>query len=142
MEKKKFVATQEKVDKLLAKIKELGIPTPERQHGRKGQTMENAEDELTRQYHNLQSIIYRAKKKALCNTPSVQESSDKVLRDAGITQVDLRRFKGCFMWEYDYMRPEIEYVRLMTGLNDYQILVLEEYTKMKVVRPSRNEQDW
>jgi len=142
MEKKKFVATQEQVDKLLAKIKELGIPTPERQHGRKGQTMENADDELTRQYHNLQSIIYRAKKKALYHKPSAQESQDKVLRDAGITQVDLRRFKGCFMWEYDYMRPEIDYVRRMTGLNDYQILVLEDYTKMKVVRPIGNEQDW
>ena len=65
MEKKKFVATQEQVDKLLKKIEEMGIPVPERQHGRKGQTLENPEDELTRQYHNLQSIIYRAKKKAL-----------------------------------------------------------------------------
>ena len=138
---KKFVATQEQVDKLLAKIKDMGIPTPERQHGRKGQTMENADDELTRQYHNLQSIIYRAKKKALYNTPSAHESQDKVLKDAGIDQVDLRRFKGCFMWEYDYMRPEIDYVRRMTGLNDYQIMVLEEYTKMKVVRPMGNEQD-
>ena len=36
MEKKKFVATQEQIDKLLAKIKELGISTPKRQHGRKG----------------------------------------------------------------------------------------------------------
>lgn len=138
MEKKKFVATQEQVDKLLKKIEEMGIPVPERQHGRKGQTLENPEDELTRQYHNLQSVIYRAKKKALYDKPSAQESSDKILKDAGITEVDLRRFKGCFQWE-DYMHcyPDIEYVRIMTGLNDYQILVLEEYTKMKVIHKSQ-----
>lgn len=134
MEKKKFVATQEQVDKLLEKIKEMGIPAPKRQHGRKGQTMENLDDELTRQYHNLQSIIYRAKKKALYQKPSEKDSIDKVLRDAGISQVDVRRFKQCFTWE-DYLHcyPDIAYVRTMTGLNNYQILVLEEYTKMKVI---------
>lgn len=140
MEKKKFVATQAQVDKLIEKIKKMGIPVPERQHGRKGQVLENPEDELTRQYHNLQSVIYRANKKALYSKPSVQDSSDKILRDAGITQVDLRRFKGCFV--YEYMLPEIEYVRLMTGLNDYQILVLEEYTKMKVVHNKPQQEEW
>jgi len=141
MEKKKFVATQEQIDKLLAKIKELGISTPKRQHGRKGQTMENAEDELTRQYHNLQSIIYRAKKKAIYHQPSVQDSVDKVLQDAGISQTDVRRFKQCFVWEDSlHCYPDIAYIRLMTGLNDYQILVLEEYTKMKVMHKS--EANW
>ena len=133
MAKTTFVATQEQVDKLLAEIEKLGIPTPKRQHGRKGTTMENMEDELTRRYHNLHSIIYRAKKKKLYNKPSVDETSNDVLNEAGITQVDIRRFKGCFMWEPSmHILPSIEYVRNMTGLNDYQILVLEDYLQMKV----------
>lgn len=126
-----FIATQEKIDKLLEEMNRLGIKEPERQHGRKGQVKENADDELTRRYHNLHSILYRAKKKAIYTKPS-EENTDKVLNDAGISQIDLRRYKACFIWEN--MLPEIDYVRRMTGLNDYQILVLESYTKMKVIR--------
>lgn len=130
--KKKFVATQAHVDKLMRKIEELGLEMPERQHGRQGQTLENEQDELTRIYHNLHSVIYRAKRKAIFDKPSVHQSSDKTLSDADINEIDLRRFKACFVFES--ISPEIDYVRRMTGLNDYQIIVLEDYTKMKVVR--------
>ena len=131
-----FIATQEKIDKVLEELKKLGIKEPERQHGRKGQVKENADDELTRRYHNLHSVLYRAKRKAIYTKPS-EENTDKVLTDSGISQIDLRRFKACFIWEN--MLPELSYVKTMTGLNDYQILVLESYTKMKGARPNPKE---
>lgn len=120
---------QEKVDKLRAEIKKLGLLESERQHGRKGVKLNDINKELEREYHNLHSVLYRARKKMMLKSNQA-DTVNKALSEANISQADIRRFKGCFV--YESIKPEMSYVKMMTGLNDYQIGILEDYVGLKV----------
>lgn len=129
--------SEEKIQELKDTIAKLGIKMT-RQHGRLGVALKDAEAERIRQYKNLSSIIYRARKRMNTkNTVGRQtivltDKKDDVLFTAGISEADVRRFKGCFVWES--MSPSVAYVKRMTGLNDYQIKLMEQHTGMKVLR--------
>lgn len=134
--------SEEKIQELRDTIKKLGIKEPTRQHGRQGVVLADEEQERIRLYKNLSSIIYRAKKRAMMKAVKEngrETSGNKELSDADIYAVDVRRFKQCFIWEY--MPPTMSYVRTMTGLNDYQIMVLEKYTGMNVMHKPEDDDE-
>lgn len=124
------------LDEIILELKQelenLGVKPYDRQHGRKGETKENEEEEKKRLRNNLASQLSRARKRKIIadNDASVIISYNKdfINDENGINKVDERRFKQCFI--YENIAPEYDYVRRMTGLNLEQINILEQKYKM------------
>lgn len=116
--------TDETIETLQKQLAEL---EPGRQHGRKGIVLADSEAEKRRLYNNLASRLYRAKKRAMMKENSIRVSIAPINMDNyGITDRDERRYRNCFV--YINIQPTMEYVKLMTGLEDYQIDELAKRT--------------
>ena len=119
-------------DETIASLqKQLELLEPGRQHGRKGTVLADSEAEKRRLYNNLASRISRAKKKMLEMNKELQASNAKEVDDFGITDVDIRRYKQC--WVYIDVIPEREYIKRMTGLNDVQIAELDRRVRENIL---------
>lgn len=123
------------IEELKQTIIELGgTLTYDRQHGRAGVAKENEQEELIRLRNNLASQVSRLRKKNIVKDKDnrIKAVKDMVEDDDGITPVDERRFKNCFI--YENIQPELEYVQNMTGLTIDQIHILEAKYQMYVAR--------
>ncbi len=121
--------TDETIASLQAQLEAL---EPGRQHGRKGVALADSEAEKRRLYNNLASRLSRAKKKNL------QKEKEKVLLNKededefGITAKDIRRYKGCYV--YENILPEREYIKRMTGLDDIQVAELDRRVRENILK--------
>jgi len=121
--------TDETIASLQAQLEAL---EPGRQHGRKGVALTDSEAEKRRLYNNLASRLSRAKKKNL------QKEKEKVLLNKededefGITAKDIRRYKGCYV--YENILPEREYIKRMTGLDDIQVAELDRRVRENILK--------
>ena len=117
-------------------VKLGGTLNYDRQHGKAGIMKEDEQAELVRIRNNLASQLSRLKRKQnqketnqkarLYQTTDVEEDEN------GISKVDERRYKNCFVLEN--VNPEVEYVQRMTGLNYEQIKILENKLHLYVNR--------
>ena len=120
-------------DETIASLqKQLELLEPGRQHGRKGTVLADSEAEKRRLYNNLASRISRAKKKMLEMNKELQASNAKEVDDFGITDVDIRRYKQC--WVYIDCIPEHDYIKRMTGLNDIQVAELDRRVRENILK--------
>ena len=121
------VKLRETIAKLQQELVELGVGDYDRQHGRAGIVREGI-DELIRTRNNLASQVYRAKKRNLIKEKTNRiTSKDKQKVDTnGISLIDERRFKACFMFEN--IAPDLDYVMRMTGCTYEEIKLLEKKT--------------
>ena len=120
-------------DETIASLqKQLELLEPGRQHGRKGTVLADSEAEKRRLYNNLASRISRAKKKMLEINKELQTSNAKEIDDFGITDVDIRRYKQC--WVSIDCIPEHEYIKRMTGLNDIQVAELDRRVRENILK--------
>lgn len=111
-------------DETIASLqKQLEALEPGRQHGRVGKVLEDDEAEKRRLYNNLASRISRAKKKLLQKNQELTAMNVSTIDEFGITDVDIRRYKKCYV--YENVLPEREYIKRMTGLTDIQIAELD-----------------
>ncbi len=121
--------TDETLESLARQLAEL---EPDRQHGRKGIALADSEAEKRRLYNNLASRLSRAKKKAM------QKEKEKVLLNKededefGITAKDIRRYKGCYV--YENILPDREYIKRMTGLDDIQVAELDRRVRENILK--------
>lgn len=115
------------IDKLRSELEELGVKGYDRQHGRAGIAREGI-DELVRIRNNLASQVYRAKKRNTIKDIHAKITSKDALEvdDSGITIIDERRYRACFM--YENIAPDLDYVMRMTGCSLEEIKQLEKKT--------------
>lgn len=119
------------IEDLKRKLAEMGI-TITRQHGRLGEKKEDIEAEKIRERNNLASQVSRAKKRLaekeqkLTTIPNAKE-----IDEFGITDVDIRRYKKCYV--YENVLPEREYIKRMTGLTDIQIAELDRRVRENIL---------
>lgn len=120
-------------DETIASLqKQLEALEPGRQHGRKGVALSDSEAEKRRLYNNLASRISRAKKKLMeKNKELATIHNAKEIDEFGITDVDIRRYKQCYI--YENILPEREYIKRMTGLNDIQIAELDRRVRENIL---------
>ena len=103
--------------------KQLELLEPDRQHGKAGKVLEDTEAEKRRLYNNLASRISRAKKKLKQQNLDLKIAGIKEVDEFGITDIDIRRYKKCFI--YENVLPERDYIKRMTGLTDIQVAELD-----------------
>lgn len=103
----------------------------DRQHGRKGKALDDSTAELKRLKNNLASRLCRARLKQAKELGLPDKRAEKSI-PGGLTEVDIRRFKQCFV--YESILPSITYVKRMTGLTDTQIEHACKYTKLKCAK--------
>lgn len=104
-----------------------------RQHGRKAAKIENTPEGYERLYKNVKSIESRNRRKELdkARDQSFVERYGFGNDDAdanGITAKDRRRYNAKFKNCPKGSKVELEYLRRMTGLNLFQIYVLQQET--------------
>lgn len=120
-------------DETLASLQaQLDALEPDRQHGRKGVALTDSEAEKRRLYNNLASRLSRAKKKKLEKEKEIAALGVKEMDDFGITDKDIRRYKGC--WVYENVTPEREYIKRMTGLDDIQVAELDRRVRENILK--------
>ena len=56
----------------------------------------------------------------------------KEMDDFGITDRDIRRYKGCYVFEN--VTPDREYIKRMTGLDDIQIAELDRRVRENILK--------
>lgn len=119
-------------DETIASLqKQLEQLEPGRQHGRKGIALTDSEAEKRRLYNNLASRLSRAKKKLIQKNQELAAINAKDMDEFGITDVDIRRYKKCYV--YENVIPEREYIKRMTGLNDIQIAELDRRVRENIL---------
>lgn len=104
-----------------------------RQHGKKAAEFESEEDEYKRLYKNVKSIQSRNRRKEMekRQEQSFVERFGFGNDDAdinGITAKDRRRYIAKFKNCPHGSRVELGYVKMMTGLNLFQIYLLQQET--------------
>lgn len=112
--------------------KQLEALEPGRQHGRKGIALTDSEAEKRRLYNNLASRLSRARKKLAEKNKELAAMNATEIDDFGITDVDIRRYKKCYV--YENVIPEREYIRRMTGLTDIQIAELDRRVRENILK--------
>lgn len=116
----------ETIEMLKKQLEEWGVAY-DRQHGKAGEVKLDINEEKIRLRNNLASQVARYKKRM--RDKEIDARINKFENDKdGINQVDERRFKQCFV--YENIAPEMRYVKIMTGLNEIQIGILEKRFKM------------
>ena len=119
-------------DETIASLqKQLEQLEPGRQHGRKGIALTDSEAEKRRLYNNLASRLSRAKKKLIQKNQELAAINAKDMDEFGITDVDIRRYKKCYV--YENVIPEREYIKRMTGLNDVQVAELDRRVRENIL---------
>lgn len=97
--------------------------------GRKPTVYEDEEKEFKRLWNNYVSRLQKRKAKkheeSLYNS---WESPDKTPDKYGIRPIDERRYVKCFKSGWIGEIPTLRYVKTMTGLNLYQIMILQTRT--------------
>lgn len=116
--------TDETLESLRQELERL---EPSRQHGRVGVALADSEAEKRRLYNNLASRLSRARKKLREQELAMNTAGVKQVDDFGITDVDIRRYKKCYV--YENVIPDRLYIKTMTGLDDIQINELERRIK-------------
>jgi len=104
-----------------------------RQHGRTGKVLADPEAEAKRLYNNLKSREARKRVRDLdkardrAYTAAMGRCVDENEEDEhGIKPVDRRRYKQTFFSGYEGQPVYLSYVKMMTGLKNKQILVLQD----------------
>lgn len=116
----------ETIEMLKKQLEEWGVAY-DRQHGKAGESKLDINEEKIRIRNNLASQVARYKKRMRDKEIDLRINKFENDKD-GINQVDERRFKQCFI--YENIAPEVGYVKIMTGLNELQISILEKRFKM------------
>ena len=120
-------------DETLASLQaQLDALEPDRQHGRKGVVLADSEAEKRRLYNNLASRLSRDNKKQQQKEKEIATLGVKEMDDFGITDRDIRRYKGCYVFEN--VTPDREYIKRMTGLDDIQIAELDRRVRENILK--------
>lgn len=127
------------IDEVIAELKEelrkLGITDYDRQHGRAATVLSDPEAEKRRIRGCLASQLSRAKKRVMYKEiDNSVKGIDKIKGESGITAIDERRYKKCFV--YENILPELDYIQRMTGCDINQIQELEKRTGLKYSKAS------
>ncbi|MBO4622438.1 MAG: hypothetical protein J5691_00990 [Bacilli bacterium] len=121
--------TDETLESLAKQLAEL---EPDRQHGRKGIALADSEAEKRRLYNNLASRLSRARKKNMLKEKEKTLLNKEDEDEFGITAKDIRRYKGCYV--YENILPDREYIKRMTGLDDIQVAELDRRVRENILK--------